>query len=92
MRSALNVRGFRSRVRHSICARWFTSAPVIEIRSAASALKYDPPAGKVGAGIARHCGEAPEQQSQEDLQHFKKIMESGTADARAPARTDVARA
>lgn len=40
-------------------------------------LKYDPPAGKAGALIARLFGEAPEQQIQEDLRRFKQIMEAG---------------
>src|SRR5205085_7027914 len=40
-------------------------------------LKYDPPAGKVGALIAKMFGEAPEQQIEEDLRRFKQIMEAG---------------
>jgi uncharacterized membrane protein len=40
-------------------------------------LKYDPPAGKVGATAARWLGEAPEQQVAEDLESFKQHMESG---------------
>jgi uncharacterized membrane protein len=40
-------------------------------------LKYDPPTGKVGAGIARLFGAAPEQQIQEELRRFKQLMESG---------------
>jgi uncharacterized membrane protein len=40
-------------------------------------LKYDPPAGKVGAAVARLIGEAPEQQIQEDLGRFKQLMEAG---------------
>jgi uncharacterized membrane protein len=40
-------------------------------------LKYDPPGGKVGAQFARWLGEAPELQIEEDLQSFKKKMESG---------------
>jgi uncharacterized membrane protein len=42
-------------------------------------LKYDPPAGKVGAGIARLFGENPEQQIEEDLRRFKQVMEAGEA-------------
>ncbi len=40
-------------------------------------LEYAPPAGKVGAMVARMFGENPEQQIREDLRHFKQIMESG---------------
>ncbi|HEX8178574.1 MAG TPA: SRPBCC family protein [Pyrinomonadaceae bacterium] len=40
-------------------------------------LKYDPPAGIVGASIARLFGENPEQQIAEDLRRFKQFMETG---------------
>jgi len=40
-------------------------------------LKYDPPAGKVGAAVAKLLGEAPEIQLDEDLHRFKQIMETG---------------
>jgi uncharacterized membrane protein len=40
-------------------------------------LKYDPPAGKVGATIARLFGESPEVQVEEDLRRLKQVMESG---------------
>jgi len=40
-------------------------------------LKYNPPAGKVGAVIARLLGDAPEQQIEEDLRTFKWVMEIG---------------
>jgi uncharacterized membrane protein len=39
-------------------------------------LKYNPPAGKLGAAVARLFGEAPEQQIEEDLRRFKDMMES----------------
>lgn len=42
-------------------------------------LKYDPPAARAGALVARLFGEAPEQQIQEDLRRFKRIMEAGEA-------------
>ena len=42
-------------------------------------LKYDPPAGKVGAGVAALFGENPEQQIAEDLRRFKQVMEAGAA-------------
>ena len=40
-------------------------------------LKYDPPAGKVGAAAARWLGESPEQQIENDLNEFKRLMEAG---------------
>ncbi|HEV2860477.1 MAG TPA: SRPBCC family protein [Pyrinomonadaceae bacterium] len=40
-------------------------------------LKYDPPAGKLGALVARLFGENPEQQIDEDLRRFKQLMETG---------------
>jgi len=40
-------------------------------------LKYDPPGGKVGAKIADWMGASPEEQIQEDLNRFKRMMESG---------------
>jgi uncharacterized membrane protein len=40
-------------------------------------LKYDPPAGKVGATLARWLGEAPETQIRADLLRFKQLMETG---------------
>jgi uncharacterized membrane protein len=40
-------------------------------------LKYNPPAGSVGAAVARWLGEAPEQQVRDDLRRFKELMEGG---------------
>ncbi len=40
-------------------------------------LKYDPPAGIVGATVASLFGENPEQQIAEDLGRFKQMMEAG---------------
>ena len=40
-------------------------------------LKYDPPAGKVGAAIAALFGKSPEKQIREDLRRFKQILETG---------------
>jgi uncharacterized membrane protein len=40
-------------------------------------LEYTPPAGKVGAAIARLLGEEPEIQVEDDLRRFKQLMESG---------------
>ena len=40
-------------------------------------LRYDPPAGRVGAAVARLFGEDPSQQVAEDLRRFKQVMEAG---------------
>ena len=40
-------------------------------------LRYDPPAGKVGAGIAGLFGEEPSQQVADDLRRLKQVMEAG---------------
>jgi uncharacterized membrane protein len=42
-------------------------------------LKYDPPAGKLGAAIASIFGESADHQVKEDLRRFKQIMEAGEA-------------
>ena len=42
-------------------------------------LKYDPPAGKLGALIARLFGADPSRQIDEDLRRFKQLTEAGTA-------------
>ena len=40
-------------------------------------LKYNPPAGRIGAALARCLGEEPEQQIREDLDRFKQLVEAG---------------
>ncbi|HYO83995.1 MAG TPA: SRPBCC family protein, partial [Bryobacteraceae bacterium] len=40
-------------------------------------LQYNPPAGGVGAIVARLVGEDPAQQIREDLARFREIMETG---------------
>jgi len=46
-------------------------------------LRYDPPAGKVGAVVAKLLGEEPEQQIEEDLRRFKQVVEAVEAPARS---------
>ncbi|MGI8470060.1 MAG: SRPBCC family protein [Pyrinomonadaceae bacterium] len=41
-------------------------------------LTYAPPAGKIGAMVAKIFGEEPEKQVAEDLRRLKQLMESGT--------------
>jgi uncharacterized membrane protein len=40
-------------------------------------LKYDPPAGKLGIGLAYLFGDNAERQIDEDLRRFKQMMETG---------------
>ena len=40
-------------------------------------LQYNPPAGKLGAAVARWFGEEPNIQIREDLRRFKQLMETG---------------
>ena len=40
-------------------------------------LSYEPPAGVLGSKIAKLFGEEPGQQVEEDLRHFKQLMEAG---------------
>jgi uncharacterized membrane protein len=40
-------------------------------------LQYDPPGGKLGSAIAWIFGKEPSQTIQEDLRHFKQLMEAG---------------
>jgi uncharacterized membrane protein len=55
----------------------FTAAPAGRGTEVRVSLKYDPPAGKAGAAIARLFGESPERQVEEDLHRFKQLMEAG---------------
>ena len=40
-------------------------------------LQYNPPAGKLGAAVAKLFGEEPNQTIREDLRRFKQLMEAG---------------
>jgi len=40
-------------------------------------LRYDPPAGRLGAAIAKFFSEVPEQMIKNDLRRLKQIMETG---------------
>jgi uncharacterized membrane protein len=44
-------------------------------------MKYNPPAGKVGAQLATLFGEGLEKKLDEDLRRFKQVMETGMAAA-----------
>ena len=42
-------------------------------------FRYDPPAGKLGAAVARLFGEDPSRQVAEDLRRLKQVVEAGEA-------------
>jgi uncharacterized membrane protein len=46
-------------------------------------LSYDPPAGRVGAAVAKLLGEEPGHQVEDDLRRFKQVMESSKTPARS---------
>jgi uncharacterized membrane protein len=50
-------------------------------------LKYEPPAGKVGAWVVQMLGDDPDQQIAEDLQDFKEVMEAGTSPSTSGGRS-----
>lgn len=51
-------------------------------------LQYSPPAGRMGALIARLFGEEPSQQIQEDLHRVKQCLETGAGAATGEAAAD----
>jgi uncharacterized membrane protein len=44
-------------------------------------LSYEPPAGKLGAAVAKLLGEEPSQQVEDDLRRFKQVMEAALSTA-----------
>jgi uncharacterized membrane protein len=48
-------------------------------------MKYNPPAGKLGAQVASLVGEGLDNKLEEDLQTFKDVMETGMQAAPATA-------
>jgi uncharacterized membrane protein len=50
-------------------------------------LSYEPPAGKLGAAVAKLLGEEPSKQVDDDLRRFKQVMEAGEvpSNSRHPA-------
>src|SRR3981189_258564 len=50
-------------------------------------LQYNPPAGELGAAVAKLFGQDPRKQIRNDLKCFKRLMEQGSADRRSqPSR------
>lgn len=50
-------------------------------------LGYDPPAGRIGALVARLFGTNPEEQLEEDLERFAEVAEARARSRRPPARS-----
>jgi uncharacterized membrane protein len=63
-------------VDHSGSVR-FTAAPGGRSTEVRVELRYAPPAGAVGATLARLFGQAPRQQVQADLRKLKQVLEAG---------------
>jgi uncharacterized membrane protein len=70
-----------SQVDHAGSVHFTPQGETTEVRVV---LRYDPPAGKVGAAVARLFGEEPSHQVAEDLRRFKQVMEA--ADLAAAGR------
>lgn len=69
---------------HSIEGSEIPNSGVVEFRPTVNrgtevrvTLTYEPPAGKLGALVAKLFGEEPSQQVAEDLRRFKSLMETG---------------
>lgn len=60
---------------------WFEASGDGQSTEVKVSLQYLPPAGVVGAVVAKFFGEAPEQQLEEDLNRFKQLIEAGQAGA-----------
>lgn len=55
----------------------FQAAPIGRGTELHVEISYAPPAGKIGATVAHLLGEDPKRQLDDDLRHFKQIMEAG---------------
>jgi uncharacterized membrane protein len=60
---------------------WFESAGGGSATEVKVSLQYLPPAGVIGAAVAKLLGESPDQQLDKDLAQFKTLIESGKAAA-----------
>lgn len=50
-------------------------------------LQYNPPAGELGAAVAKLFGQYPRKQVRNDLRCFKQLMEQGSTNRRVQSRT-----
>jgi uncharacterized membrane protein len=49
-------------------------------------LQYNPPAGTLGAAVARLFGEEPSKQIEDDLRRFKELMETGNITTKSSSK------
>jgi len=56
---------------------WFRRAPRDQGTEVAVEIEYKPPAGPLGAAVAKLFGEEPVQQMKDDLRRFKQVVETG---------------
>ena len=68
----------------------FSDAPAGRGTIVRVTLDYEPPAGRVGALVARLFGEDPDRQVREDLRKFKQLMETGAVTTAARRVADSA--
>jgi uncharacterized membrane protein len=55
----------------------FTPAPGNRGTEVRVQLRYEPPAGPLGATVAKLLGEDPHLQAKDDLRRFKQVLETG---------------
>jgi uncharacterized membrane protein len=70
---------------------WFKEAPAGRGTEVKVELQYNPPAGAVGAMVAKLWGKEPSQQIESDLRRLKQILETGevlTTSGQASGRED----
>jgi uncharacterized membrane protein len=56
---------------------WFKALPAGRGTEVKVTLEYNPPAGLLGAAVAKFFGEEPGVQVRDDLLHFKSLLEAG---------------
>ncbi|MGH7509156.1 MAG: SRPBCC family protein [Gemmatimonadales bacterium] len=59
----------------------FTPTPAGNGTEVRVVLSYDPPAGRLGAGVARLLGEEPSRQVEDDLRRLKQVLDAREAPA-----------
>jgi uncharacterized membrane protein len=68
----------------------FSDAPADRGTIVKVEVDYEPPAGRLGALVARLFGEDPDRQIREDLRKFKQLIETGEITTSARRRADSA--
>ena len=71
----------------------FRPAPDYKCTDVKVSLQYNPPAGELGAAVAKLLGQDPKKQIRKDMKAFKELMEHGTVSKTGPrsAMVDKAR-